>query len=62
MIFLISVIGMLDVIKNYFGISFKCSYVIVIVLFFVTIWRIIEYRNYRRLELSIFVQSLNPQN
>lgn len=46
---LISAIGTLDVIEKHFAVPFKCSFVIVIMLFLcVMIWGITEYRNYRR--------------
>lgn len=47
---LLSSIGTLDVIEKHFGVPFKYSFIIVIVLFLLgLIWGIIEYRNHKSL-------------
>lgn len=47
---LLSAIGTLDTIKEHFGVPFKYSFTIVVILFVLgLIWGIIEYRNHRRL-------------
>lgn len=47
---LLSAIGTLDIIKEQFGVPFKYSFIIVVVLFVLgLIWGIKEYRNHRRL-------------